>query len=107
MTKVEKKAVAESIAHWKRMISWARRQDQPGKPDAYVMYAAINEDWFGDFCPLCGRTYDAGCDSCPLSLSGNNCNNNGSSWNVVDNSETWEEWIANAELMQNALKNLK
>ena len=88
----------EAIAHYDRMITWARTQPHDDKPDSSGMFAAIGEYWFGKSSSFCQKYFNAfmndRCALCPL-------NGGAVCWGElrlkVDVAKTWGEWIAAAE----------
>lgn len=108
MTK--KQAINNSIAHWKRMIKWARKQPVNRKPDIINMFKAIGEIWHDDDCALCQKYYHEfkGCDDCPLNKAFGECSSskNNNLWFTVIKSKSWGIWIVNAEAFLKQLESL-
>jgi len=103
MTK--KQAIADSIAHWERMVQWAKEQPKEDNTDYLYMFRKIKEGWYGDYCALCH--YAEICDNCPTTKASHpECNSMRSTWKKVSNSKTWGEWVKNAEKMLKLLKSL-
>lgn len=92
------KAIEESIAHWNRMIEWAKKQpaetDKIRKPSE--MLDAIGEVYYSGDCALC-EIYQVNCSECQLSFIHQCCNNKDSPWNICVLSKTWGEFVFNAE----------
>lgn len=101
------KAIDDSIDHWNRMIEWVDKQNPNKCVDSDAMKREIRESWSGCHCALCNICNDD-CGICPLHLIGKDCNNDGSPWMVVsdtDDEETWGKWLEAAKgLMIPALK---
>lgn len=98
------------------MINWVKNQDyldfKHGVVDADLMIQEINEDWFSDDCAFCQSyiDYDSNplCSRCPIVLNHfASCENKQSIWWKVDRSETWTEWLKNAEKMLKLLKKVE
>ncbi len=101
------KLLKESIAHWKRMIKWAKKRDPMESCYAQEMLRSIEEDWFSDFCPLC-KKYSGFCDNfcsgCPLDIFFITCEGAKSKWMELRNrSEIWMEWIYYAKRVKRQL----
>ena len=89
MTKQQ--AIRKSIAHWKRMVRWAKKQDPLSITEPTLMAHQLGEIWFCRDCPLC-RKYQS-CTDCPLKSCGR-----GSAWGKVRRgSRTWGTWVQAAE----------
>ena len=101
----KKEAVRLSINHWRRMIRWAKKQDQRGYADVQLMLDDIKDDWFSAHCSLC----KLGCPNCPLDEKYGNCNvrHSDNQWYNVIESLTWGAWVKNAELLLEQLKSLR
>lgn len=103
MTK--KEAINESIAHWKQMRKWVRKQPKDEKVSRGKMEKAIGESWYGGDCPLC--QYYFVCGNCPLSQKYGECvYDNENAWGDIYESKTWEEWLRYAEVMIQQLESL-
>lgn len=96
MTKLQ--ALKKSIAHWKRMIKWASRQEPTGGACAFKISEAIKEDWGDKYCALCAmfHTGIGQCIDCPVTPA---CNSLCSTWRTVAESNTWGEWVTAARFM--------
>lgn len=100
------KLLDESIAHWDRMIRWARTQPQDGKVYDEYMFDEIKERWNADYCSLCLEYYDS-CEGCPLREAGNYCEDDCSAWRAVCCSAKWDKWVEKAEEMLAVLENIR
>ena len=93
----------ESIDHYERMISWAIEQENEEKVNEELMYESIKEHWESDFCAFC--QHFGMCNFCVLGINGESCGDG--IWREMDTSETWLEWIDNAENLLDFLIELK
>ena len=88
----------EALAHYDRMIAWARTQPFFAIPDDETMLAGIGEDWHSKDCSFCQKYFNAymndRCTLCPLNDGVVCC---GGRWLIMNSAETWGEWIAAAE----------
>ena len=83
-----------ALAHYKRMIKWARTQPETDSVNALLMHKAIKETWGAIYCPYCVSYAGVACNLCPLyklSSSGSHCC--GGWWNKMDRAPTWKSWI--------------
>lgn len=98
--------LAESIAHWERMLKWARQQKPLYKADSLEMKESLGESWDGSDCPLC-KNYRF-CKGCPLfEQQGDVCDGfNNTAWSKIHKSRNWSEWVINAVRMIETLKNV-
>jgi hypothetical protein len=111
----------ETLAHYDRMITWAKKQNELDQPNDKLMLSLLNETWKGFFCKYCiyysgffdeqntsfckNNTYG----NCPLNPNKANfkktsmycCNG---LWSKMNRSKTWEEWIVNAKLVKKYIK---
>jgi hypothetical protein len=62
---MKKSTQAKAIAHYDRMIAWAKKQHCSGLPDRDRMYNEINEHWYSDSCAYCNH-YERDCYKCSL-----------------------------------------
>lgn len=112
MTK--RKAIKETLAHWKRMIEWAEYQPKNKYVNDYMMLEEIEEDWSSDFCFLCKKyiILHNSCDLCPLTKKYGKCNyfirdkKNKNKWHKVHSSTTWKEWVKNAKEFYKQIESL-
>lgn len=104
MTK--KQIIEETIAHWKWMIAWAKKQPQDAVPNVGNMELAIGEDWSGEYCPLCNKYY---CSICPLGIKFGACGDDNvkNLWAIVIHSTSYKSWVKNAEKFLVQLKKLR
>ncbi len=108
----------EALAHYDRMIEWAKKQKKFNHPNDKVMLRRLGENWMGLFCVYCTTFSEPDCvhncvhniyGKCPLNSNSTNigrtpfdcCNQ---LWLQMSESETWEEWIINAELVKKYIK---
>ena len=108
----------DAIAHYKRMIKWAKTQPQRGEwPEYDVMSDNIHEDWYALHCSYCAKfmsheddVYNP-CYLCPLSLfkeksfpidEGKICCNG--LWAKINEAKTWSTWIKRAEKVLEYIK---
>ncbi len=107
VTRLQKiQALKESIAHWKRMIKWVKRQDPNGWASSNEMYYKLNETWGASACALCNifntiNRYH--CQGCPIKSDPRCCKE----YELVDDSNTWKEWLTNSKGMLKLLKTKK
>jgi len=96
----------ESIEHWKAMIEWVGTQNKDSCPDRSLMERKIKMDWRAWDCPYCEKYYErlSFCPDCPISKSGNCCNDENSIWQCVNKSQTWGEWLVHAKKMLSLLR---
>jgi hypothetical protein len=105
-----RQAIEVSIAHWERMIAWAKMEPEEEPPAEGYMRARLGENWYSYSCALCkmfGHPSQAGiCGSvsCPLALMGQKCSDDGSCWESVSEAATWREWISHARRMLGLLR---
>jgi len=98
----------ESIEHWKAMIEWVREQDENKRPNPLRMERKIKMNWMAEYCPYCIKYYARYyyCPDCPISKSGNCCNDKNSIWRMIYESQTWGEWLIHANDMLLLLESL-
>ena len=103
-------AVKQSIAHWKRMIQWVEKQPGDAEVSRYLMYKQIGETWDANHCALCRihllEPSNIICKKCPLANAVFGCNGFGSPWHRVNLSDTWKQWLKEANKMLKTLKGL-
>lgn len=105
-----KQAKRDCIAHWKRMIAWAEKQNKDDTSDTYHMRRAIGEHWKGDYCAYCGLFCKRNahcCVGCPLYAAGYECMAPGNPWWSVEVSCTWKTWLVAARHMLAVLRRVK
>ena len=73
------------------------------------MQVQIGEHWNGHYCALCEKyVYEShSCHNCPLYEAGYGCKTPRSPWKKVNESKTWGEWVKNARVMLEILKELE
>lgn len=113
MTNKEKaKLIRLTINHWDKMIKFVGTLSPDKEVDSDFLRKSIKEDWSGEFCELC-KTYHSLCFSyihteyCPLNIYQKRSCRYNTPWRKVNLSETWSEWLKNAVVMIQTLKNLK
>jgi len=94
----------ESIKHWEIMIEWVRTQNKDADHNLFLMERKIKMNWRSEYCPYCAK-HDI-CLDCPISKSGNCCNDENSIWRMIDDSATWSEWLIHAKKMLSMLESL-
>ena len=102
-------ALAATIQHWQRMILWAVKRDPTETVDSEVMVSAIQDEWYADHCALCQFTEGA----CRLCVVKPPCHNADapeadcvSAWQVVNDVDTWGDWVHAAGRMLEVLEDL-
>lgn len=87
----------EALAHYERMIKWAKTQPKKADVSEHDMVSAIKEAWSADYCPYCKKMTGKSCRLCPLCRPsaktlylGACC---GGLWYKLDLAETWGEWL--------------
>jgi hypothetical protein len=103
---------AQTLAHYKRMINWARTQNPATEATEMAMMRAIGETWIAEFCPICqsavravraGRHSQLDCFVCPIGSAPFHRNIGGrlgcdhTPWMQFSGADTWAEWIIIAE----------
>ena len=96
MSKIKK----EELAHYDRMIAWAKEQKPRDKVSGYKMWDKIGEMWSNDDSSYCKR-YGLFCGSCPLSLDLRCCNR---LYSDMHNSKTWGTWVKRAEKVREYIR---
>lgn len=108
MTK--RKAIQESIRHWKRMVAWAKARDPKKAKDAvYNRMVDDLDEWpCSDSCALCQKYFSTKtyCTGCPLYESGNCCNEDDSFFLSAYWSDTWGDFVKAGKKMIKVLKSL-
>lgn len=94
----------KTIIHYDRMIEWSKKQTSTNVVYGYVMLSEIQENWTSLYCPFC-KVFD--CELCPITINTKKRQCFNTPWYDMDNSETREEWIKNAERMKQFIFNLK
>ena len=94
--KLNNEQKTQCIAHYKRMIDWAKTQDPGGKASLYYMKEATHERWTNTYCKLC-IDYDTHCAYCPMSAIDQCCMEQDSIWKAMGRSYYWGEWLIHAE----------
>jgi hypothetical protein len=88
----------KAIEHYERMIEWAKTQDGSEKTDYFYMEARIDESLSGWYCSYCIKN-DNVCLECELKAEAPSIRQScccGGLWTIMGLSETWSEWITNA-----------
>ena len=105
----------KALAHYDRMIEWAKKQPKKNKCDRVNMYYHISETWSGSHCPYCQKMSekDLNCSYCRLHADNDddNCCCEGAwmdmanaetycccdgAWMDMANAETWGTWVKRA-----------
>lgn len=100
-----KNAIKNSIGQWEDMISWVEKLPPEEKVQKSKM--PISNNWYGKYCPLCQIHH--GCYKCLVAERYGDCNtdDNGNHWKATAFSETWGEWLDNARIFLNQLRELE
>lgn len=95
----------KAIRHYNRMINWARTQPENDEPDPDFMFDVIGENWYSCSCSYC-KKHSGKCSECKLSLPGALVAFSCCSflWSKMSSSKTWGEWIKNAELVREYIR---
>lgn len=96
------KAKDEAIAHWDRMIVWAKKQNPNETAYSFKMWREIDENWSGEYCALC-KLFPGACSKCPMPVK---CSSDNSVWAEVYSASTWGEWVTAADKMPETLRAL-
>jgi hypothetical protein len=99
-----------ALAHYERMIDWAKQQNPKEKVDKSKMLDSIGENWGGRHCVYCKQINDLSlsCKECNIYLPDGNDSKvqdcaGGNYANVCD-AETWGQWIKSATKMKVFIK---
>lgn len=92
----------ESLAHYRRMIKWAKTQAKNRRPSAAEMSMDIDEEWNGDNCQYC-RAHDGHCAYCQLDDIKSGCCSG--LWKKMYDAKSWAKWIYWAERIVQYIKN--
>ena len=88
----------KALAHYDRMIEWAKKQPKKNKCDRVNMYYHISETWSGSHCPYRQKMSekDLNCSYCRLHADNDdeNCCCDGT-WMDMANAETQVKLMAN------------
>jgi len=105
-TKTDKE---KGIAHYKRMIEWAKTRNQYlEKPNLRLMYNKLGESYSSNDCVLCKKFLDhPRCLNCPFHGTKNDCRKEGSLHDKMAKAGCWMEWIEYAEEMVKTLGKIK
>ena len=102
MTKLE--ALRESVAHWTRMIEWARTNTKLTVSD---MYDILGEGPNSRYCALCQLYIVRHCELCPLDEIEERCSTTGSLFDLTVNyKHDLSQWVHYAERMLETLQQL-
>lgn len=82
----------ETLAHYHRMIEWAKEQDPSGNAYSEFMYQELGESWLAHSCPLC-KLHQYKCESCIVYYSTKMYGCRGTPWNSLDTCIQWGDWI--------------
>jgi len=102
----------KAIAHYEKMIKWAKLQNGNAITDHFFMFETLGEFWQGHFCSYCqeylkGDLFCSYCSICPLTK--NNLNTKYCCyglWHKMNHSKTWKEWIKYAEKILKLIKKM-
>ena len=91
------------VAHWKRMIVWAKKQPKRVVANAWIMQSNLGKWWGSSDCAFC---LALSCEDCPFVIYfGRVCTLMGHI--EVAGSKTWGEWVKNAEEFLEKIKAIK
>lgn len=104
----EGEAIKDSIAHHKRMLAWAEKQDLRELVDRDEMLGRIGEIWSADDCALCSKYFEKNCEGCPLDKKYGSCfeTNAKNIYMKLNHSPNWGEYVKNEKLMIKQLESL-
>lgn len=99
---IYEQAKAESLAHYQRMIDWAKTQPGEYHPSTIRMDNEIGDFWGVDTCAYCGRFECIGLEAtrhnlCPLSSNQKCCDD---IFHNMAAARSWSEWIKYAKQVQ-------
>ena len=91
----------EALAHYDRMIEWAKKQDPRDFVDFVKMLFELGEAWGGEYCSYCFKYFQFAHHDCPLNTPTVKCHHccNGL-WSEMQNSLYWGDWVINAEAVR-------
>lgn len=94
------------IAHYKRMINWARIRDKKEMTSYYGMSKGLGEVWQGHYCLYCSINLNGfRCNKCPLQgKNGDSSTCCDGLWVKMHKSMTWGEWVKNAKKVLKYIK---
>ena len=93
------------IKHWERMIEEVKKYNQGGTPSPNRLWSDIKETWFGDDCAFCDKYISTSCTKCPIYLlTGQQGDCTGTNWSEITHSDTWKDWLIEAEKFLDFLK---
>jgi hypothetical protein len=95
----------KALKHYDDMIQWAETRYFYESVSNYLMIDAIGQEWRGVDCSYC-QNFNGDCSRCPLSpgepfYSKRCCNG---LWLKMQYSITWGEWVRNAKLVREFIK---
>ena len=106
MTK--KTVIKKTIAHWKRMIVWAEKQNKRDRLSwAHTnMDDELKESWGSKYCPFCKEYHN--CLACPLYIKYGDCENSKSknAWYSAAHAVTWAGWLYHAKRLLKQIESL-
>ena len=105
MTKRAIRAVKQSIKHWERMVTYARKRDKETHYDYRDMSNDINETTGTEDCALC-QYYKESCDDCLLGIKHGACGEERNAYNKVVHAKTWGDFVKAGNHMLRQLKSL-
>lgn len=94
----------DALAHYRRMIKWAKKQPKRQPPHREIMRGEIGEEWHGADCVYCVEEKGK-CMFCVLNggAAAFNCCNG--LWYKMATAGSWESWIYYAEKIVQYIKN--
>jgi len=105
-----------AIAHYERMIEWAKKQNKSENPEENPCYEKmekeLGEDWYAEYCPYCQEyknLVNYYCCDCPLQEEnpikpGTESNCCDGLWLDMSRAESWGEWIEKAKKVLQYIK---
>lgn len=106
---ITREELRELLRPYWRMRKWAKHQKPNKAIESSSMAHSINENWYGNYCALCGlyfNRFSHKCGECPLILNGCSCGKPGGIWSRLHFAQTWSEWIKACNAMARTLMKL-
>ena len=97
----------EALAHYDRMIEWAKKQPPKDEPFVGRMLHDLGETYSAKFCVYCNEYKDECldlCMGCPLSLPESPLACCNGQYRKMCCSDTWAEWVENAKEVRRIIK---
>lgn len=88
----------KALAHYDRMIEWAKKQPKRGHVSKIKMFVEINETWESDYCIYCNSHKGGTCPQCKLysipRYDGRHCCDG--LWRIMNSAVCWPTWVKRA-----------